>query len=186
MSSESAPVFSGALAAAASSTNVPVTIAKVKLMALASDPENDPLTLSGVATSSLQGGTVVQNGSISITYTPASGYAGGDSFTYWVSDGCKLATNTVNVTVGSGNGTSPNVVYGPVIDGTDFVVRFAGIPSYTYTIEYSDSPTGPWAKKTNLTAPTDNSQGFGPGIFEFRESTLGVTARYYRTVYPSY
>jgi len=36
-----------------------------------------------------------------VTYTPAPGFAGIDSFTYTVSDGTDTATGTVSVTVGN-------------------------------------------------------------------------------------
>jgi len=63
-----------------------------------SDPDGDALTISGVSAASH--GSVVNNGGTSITYTPASGYVGGDSFTYTISDGKgKTATATVSVLV---------------------------------------------------------------------------------------
>ena len=112
---------------------------------------------------------------------------GADLFTYIVSDGRGgLATNTVAVTVASSNGLSPNVVYGPLVSNGLFIVRFAGIPGYTYTVEATDDIGSPsWTKKTNLTAPATD-QGLGVGIFEFSESVGAATSRFYRTVYPSY
>jgi hypothetical protein len=79
----------------------------------------------------------------------------------------------------------PEVVYGPVISGGDFVVRFAGTPGFTYTIQGTESLTTPnWQKVINLTAPTMD-QGYGLGVFEFT-IPVGTGARYFRTVYPSY
>ena len=67
-----------------------------------------------------------------------------------------------------------------------FVVRFAGIPGYTYTVEATDDVGSPsWTKQANLTAPLTD-QGLGVGIFEFSQSTGAATSRFYRTVYPSY
>jgi hypothetical protein len=78
------------------------------------------------------------------------------------------------------------VVYGPVVSNGLFIVRFAGIPGFTYTVEATDDVGAPtWAKKANLTAPATD-QGLGVGIFEFSESVSAATSRFYRTVYPSY
>jgi hypothetical protein len=66
------------------------------------------------------------------------------------------------------------------------VVRFAGIPGYTYTIESTDSLFPPnWVKKQNVTAPT-NAGSFGVGVFEFTEPTGGAPSRFYRTIWPAY
>jgi alpha-tubulin suppressor-like RCC1 family protein len=73
----------------------PVTTAD--LIALASDTDGDALTLSG--TSDGAHGTVVDNGDATLTYTPAAGYSGSDSFTYVVSDGANFATATITVLV---------------------------------------------------------------------------------------
>ena len=90
------------------------------------------------------------------------------------------------LTVAPSNGLAPNVVYGPVVSNGLFIVRFAGIPGFTYTVEATDelSPAS-WTKQANLTAPTTD-QGLGVGIFEFSQSTGVATNRFYRTVYPSY
>ena len=45
-------------------------------------------------------GTAILNANGSVTYTPAPGFTGTDSFTYTVSDGLLTATATVSMTVG--------------------------------------------------------------------------------------
>ncbi|MFD0519674.1 Ig-like domain-containing protein [Paractinoplanes durhamensis] len=74
--------------------------AVIDVLAHASDPNTtDTLTVTGVSTPAH--GTVVSNPDGTLTYTPATGYAGTDSFTYTVSDGHPggSATNTVSMTV---------------------------------------------------------------------------------------
>jgi hypothetical protein len=155
------------------------------LLAGATDADSDPLAIIAVSPTSTNGGTVTLNGG-NVDYLPATNYIGADEFTYTVSDGRGgTAIGTVQVSVYSADGLSPNVVYGPTIVGTNFVVRFAGIPGFTYTIEGTDILTPPnWQKQINLTAPTTN-EGNGIGIFEFSTPVSSGPA-YFRTVYPSY
>ena len=60
------------------------------------DPDGDALTITSV--SQPASGSVVNNGDF-VTYTPAQGFQGEDSFSYEVSDGSDTATATVTVTV---------------------------------------------------------------------------------------
>ena len=85
-----------------------VNTAKVtpNLLTLCSDAEGNTLTISNVSTPSH--GTAVNNGGV-VTYTPATGYVGVDTFTYTVSDGTLTATGTITINVansGSGGGGS--------------------------------------------------------------------------------
>ncbi|HHS83538.1 MAG TPA: tandem-95 repeat protein, partial [Gammaproteobacteria bacterium] len=65
-----------------------------------SDPDGDSLSISGADSQSAEGGTVVNNGDGTFTYTPPAGFSGADSFTYTVSDGNGAeAQGTVSVTV---------------------------------------------------------------------------------------
>ncbi len=71
------------------------------------DGDDYALTVSAVGTAGH--GTTSQNGT-SVTYTPASGFSGTDSFTYTISDGHgATSTATVTVTVGAPAITSYNV-----------------------------------------------------------------------------
>jgi autotransporter-associated beta strand protein len=163
-----------------------LTVDLAKLLAVVSDPDNDPLSVIAAGPTSTNGGTVTLT-STSVTYQPVVDFVGADLFSYTVSDGRGgLATNTLAVNVVAATGLAPNVVYGPVISNGLFIVRFAGIPGYTYTVEATDDLGSlSWTKKANLTAPTTD-QGLGIGIFEFSESVGSATSRYYRTMYPSY
>ena len=61
------------------------TAVTVEVLANDSDPNRDPLSVSSVG--SPQDGTAVVDPEGTITYTPAAGYSGPDTFTYTVSDG---------------------------------------------------------------------------------------------------
>jgi alpha-tubulin suppressor-like RCC1 family protein len=54
------------------------------LLALASDPEGDPLSITGVIDGSH--GTVVNHGNGTLTYMPQTGFTGSDSFSYMLND----------------------------------------------------------------------------------------------------
>ncbi len=166
-------------------TNLPLVLSMAKLLAGDGDPDGNPLSIAGVAAASPVGSSVSMDAQ-SIIYTPGS-TAGSGSFQYELSDGFGgTDTVTVNLTITSGDtgAVSANVVYGPAIEGAEFVVRFAGRPGAVYTIEYAPESSGPWSKEVNLTAPADNASGFGIGVFEFRDTLR--SAGFYRTVYPSY
>lgn len=166
-------------------TNTPAVFVAAKLTLNDSDPDGDALTVLALGSSSSQGGTVIWAAGMA-TYTPPVNFGGNDTFTYTVADGFGAsAVGTVMVTVGSGGAAPLNIVAGPKMEGTDFMVRFAGIPGLSYTIEAAPSPTGPWSKVANVTAPSSNL-GLGIGIFEFRESVGLHAARFYRTIYPPY
>lgn len=63
-----------------------------------SDPENDPLSI--VTHTQAANGSVTQTGS-QLTYTPAHGFSGLDTFQYAISDGLLTRSATVSITVNS-------------------------------------------------------------------------------------
>jgi hypothetical protein len=146
------------------------------------DADGDVLIVIAVSTSSANGGKV-SLASGSVNYTPATDYSGPDSFTYTVTDGHgNIATATVIVTVYPS--TVISLVYGPAVVNGNVILRFAGIPGYSYTIEYKGSIAGAWQKRLNTTAPA--SGDWGSGVFQFSEPTGGAGMGYFRAVYPSY
>jgi parallel beta-helix repeat protein len=80
----------------------------VEVLANDTDPDGDPLSVSSVG--SPEHGTATADPSGTITYRPAPGFSGLDSFTYTVSDGrggTASATVAVEVTFVESNNTSP-------------------------------------------------------------------------------
>jgi hypothetical protein len=166
-------------------SNTPAVFPAAKLLLNDTDADGDPLTVTTVSTNSAQNGTIVLVSGL-VTYAPPANFVGNDTFTYTIGDGRGgTAVGTVMATVGAGGAAPLNIVFGPLIEAGEFVVRFAGIPGLTYTIEAAAALDGPWLKVANLPAPVTDA-GLGIGIFEFREAVTGADARYYRTVYPSY
>ncbi|MDH5546946.1 MAG: tandem-95 repeat protein [Gammaproteobacteria bacterium] len=65
-----------------------------------SDIDGDTLSISAADATSVQGGTVVNHGNGTFTYTPPANFSGGDSFTYTISDGNGgTDTATVNISL---------------------------------------------------------------------------------------
>jgi alpha-tubulin suppressor-like RCC1 family protein len=99
-SCESAAVYQNAVPLALDDANVideggPVII---DVLANDSDADGDMLTVSGAPATTARGATVVSHGT-HITYTPAPGWSGIDSFSYVVSDG-HGGTATAKVMIG--------------------------------------------------------------------------------------
>jgi hypothetical protein len=80
------------------------------------------------------------------------------------------------------------VLYAETVDG-NFVVRFAGIPGETYTVQTNSVSSGPgWTKlgTENFKAPTASEpHPYGIGVFQVTDP-LGSSSRYYRTTWPAY
>jgi hypothetical protein len=71
----------------------------IDVLANDSDPDHDPLTIESVDTPG-KGTAQISNGGTRVSYTPAAGVSGQDSFTYTVNDGRgEEATATVTVTI---------------------------------------------------------------------------------------
>ena len=150
----------------------PVKVAVSELLVNDSDPEFDPLTLTGVSALSDRGAAVsLQGGWVFYEPTGSSGDLP-DRFTYEVSDGKGgLATGEVVVrTEGDGAVTAAElrVVPGP---GGTMVLQFLGIPNRWYAIQRAASLEAPvwltldtvradatgWIRFTDLNPPADGA-----------------------------
>jgi hypothetical protein len=144
--------------------NLMLVLTNTKLLSLCSDPDGDPLSLVSAGPTSTNGGTVnLTDGTL--TYQPVTDFVGTDLFSYTISDGRgRSATDIV-----SGPDLLPN---------GHFHVGFAGIPGYSYTVQYSANADGPWTTLTNLTAGAT-------GLFDLEDPTEPAPpTRFYRTTYP--
>ena len=160
----------------ATSTTIPFTISKTKLLLGATDPEGDPLTVVSVSATSTNGGAVVL-GSTLATYTPLPGFTGVDRFTYTIGDGHgNLASAIVEVLVASGNLPSLNQMAVDTVPG-GVRVRFAGIPGFNYQIQRATAVNGPWTTLTTQAAPLH-------GIIEYLDTNPPGGSAFYRTAKP--
>ena len=121
-------------------TTHPNTAASVQVLANDSDPDGDTLKITAVTQGT--NGKVTNTDTI-VTYTPATGFRGTDSFTYTISDGHNhTATATVSVTVNQApaiTSTPPNSatvgqLYSYDVDATD--------PGDTLTFALDVAPAG--------------------------------------------
>jgi hypothetical protein len=81
---------------ATTAQNTPVNI---NVLANDTDEDNDPLAVTAV--SNPPNGSAVVNGDQTVTYTPDTGFAGQDTFTYTICapEGCDTTSDTATVTV---------------------------------------------------------------------------------------
>ncbi|MGB1540359.1 MAG: cadherin-like domain-containing protein, partial [Rickettsiales bacterium] len=85
-----------------------------------SDPETSTLSVDAIDAVGVNGGTIIDNGDGTFTYTPAALYVGVDSFTYTLSDGSGgLDTATVTFTITSATALTASVA--DALVGTDGV-----------------------------------------------------------------
>jgi len=106
---------------------VPVTL---NVLANDTDPNGDPLTLTGV--SNVTGGTAVLSGN-SVIFTPAAGFTGTGSFIYSISDGKGgTASATSTVTVNPGNGGTQSFT-----NNTDVLISSTRTSTVTSSISLS-------------------------------------------------
>jgi uncharacterized repeat protein (TIGR01451 family) len=115
-----------------------LTVAAPGVLGNDSDADGDPITAALV--SGVSHGQVTLNADGSLTYTPASGYTGGDAFVYRASDGVtQSADATVSITVSPS--TAPTITFGasnPPPPASGSYTRDVIIP-YTITADPSST-----------------------------------------------
>ena len=150
-----------------------VKVAASELLANDSDPEFDPLTLSGVSGTSLNGaGVRLAGGWVFYEPTDSSGN-GPDEFTYVVTDG-KGGTDEGRVIV-QATSDGPIAAQLKLSAGADgLVLEFVGIPHRLYTIERAQSLTNP------LWMVVDTVQADSSGMIRYTDSSAPVGTAFYR------
>lgn len=123
----------------------------INVLANDSDPDGNAISITAV-TQGTNGGAVSFGGG-SVVYTPVSGFAGTETFTYTISDGLLAATATVTVTVNR----VPSAV-------NDTVVVLAGSSSNPVNVLANDSdPDGNTVIVTAVTQGANGSVAPGAG-----------------------
>jgi hypothetical protein len=157
--------------------NLPITIPGDKFILLASDPDSDLLSLTGVSATSTNGGSVVLS-SNQVTYTPTLNYVGPDRFTYTITDG-HGSTASAAVLI---NVRSDNEIYGNMLPPTavsnGYRVSFLGIPGRIYTLQRATNVHGPWITIGAVLAGSNNGLGI------FTDTNPPPVSAFYRTRYP--
>ena len=152
-----------------------IAISDLKTAAGWSDPDDDAVTLSSVASSSASGTNVTSDGTF-IYYNGA--VTAEDHFTYTVTDpygataGGTVYLEAVAGTAPSMSNPARDINGHPTFSGS-------GIPNYTYGVEYSTtSVSGPWLNAGTVTAGSNGSWSFTD------ESQTDPTMIFYRLYYP--
>lgn len=115
-----------------------------------------------------QSATITFDGTY-IYYLPQAGNNNGDQFTYTVANAVSTATGNITITMTQPTGQS-GIAYS---SGGQFVVRFAGIPGYSYTVQRSDD--------SSFASPSDVLTTNAPaaGVFYYSEPATSGSA-YFR------
>jgi Bacterial Ig domain/Calx-beta domain len=151
-----------------------VTIAS--LLAAATGGEGRPLSLVSVqATATSGGGSAAVSGAW-VTYVPAPGFSGADSFTYVITDGFQNATGTINVVVSNGIGQTVNIM-GITPAGAGNNLLALGIPGRTYR----------WQTSSNLVTWSNLGSAIvcpASGVVSANDPGPLPPTRFYRMVQP--
>ncbi len=123
------PIANTDVASTVANANPALTGVPVTINVIANDlPGNVGGTINAGSTSVTVGptnGSIVNNGNGTITYTPAAGFTGTDTFTYTVSDAAGNGPSTAIVTVTVFPAGTPNIVTA----SDDYASSTQGIPS---------------------------------------------------------
>ena len=138
------------------------TVSLKKLLAKASDPDGDAISVTGAAAAATQGGTVVLLDT-GILYTPPAGFTGTDTFAVILTDaGGAATTGTVTVTVGPAATAGGSTVNPPRLTpqaGGRMGLKFQGIPGRSYQIQRSPD-MAVWTPLATVTANATGAMTF--------------------------
>jgi hypothetical protein len=156
----------------------PVAIAESAILANTADANGDTVTISAVASSSAEGGTVSRMGS-NILYTPASGFNGTDTFSVTFSDGTGTVNGTITIIVGGSDPLFTDPTMNAVLSdqpGGAKRLSFTGIPGRIYGIQRSGNLSS-WTQIDTIAAPPG-------GAVTFDDPSPLPGKGFYRIIYP--
>jgi len=161
------PTFAGYAVSTAYQTAVSISLSK--LLAKASDPDGDAVSITGVSATSTNGGSV-SLGATAVQFTPAASFSGSDTFSITLTDARgATASGTVTVTVGANPDSSPtqgtNAPTMTLIDGHSHL-RFRALPGASYLLQRSVDGMLTWTTVETLQADSTGLINWSdPGTF---------------------
>lgn len=156
----------------------PVAIAESAILANTADANGDTVTISAVASSSAEGGTVARMGS-NILYTPSTGFTGTDTFSVTFSDGTGTVNGTITIIVGGSDPLFTDATMNAVLSdqpGGAKRLSFTGIPGRIYGIQRSGNLSS-WTQIDTVAAPPG-------GAVTFDDPSPLPGKGFYRIIYP--
>ena len=150
----SPPVANGFRAAIVE--DLPLVISFSELLAGASDPDGDPVSVVAGGGSTAEGGEVVIAGEV-LTYTPPIDFLGGDQFTFVVEDGRGGFTSAVlEIAVVPSDGLEGGVPRMDFSSPPGPELEFSGVPGMLYSIRRSPD-LAEWETVATVRAAADGS-----------------------------
>jgi hypothetical protein len=169
------PVFAGF--SASTFVNTPLVLTESQILASASDPDNDPLSLVPDSDSSALGASVTIAGG-TLTYVPVIDLPGSDSVALTVQDGRGgFTTATLSIQVYPDDGISGFAT--PTLErlpGNQVRLRFTGRAGFNYTLQRSPNLLN-WTDLQTLGAPPN-------GFVEFTDPAPPPGKSFYRLATP--
>jgi hypothetical protein len=119
---------------------------------IGAEPDGDPVTISSFDSLSAQGVSITTDGTW-IYYNPTLPFTLSDSFDYILNDGRGgSSTGTVSVIVAADTAANADYTITDLGNGS-FLLRFSGVPGYSYRIEAATNPADPiWQTMATVTA----------------------------------
>jgi hypothetical protein len=133
-----APIIPGSISLA----TTPGTPASISASSIVSQAFGGaaPLDFAGVQSTPTPGGGTVAVVGTNVVYTPAPGFSGADSFTYFLSDGTDTVSGTVAIVVGTDIGSDLTIA-GTITEGSGRRIISTGIPGRIYQSQSSTDLT---------------------------------------------
>jgi subtilisin-like proprotein convertase family protein len=148
--------------------NIPASI----LLTNDGDGDGDPISVSSVDTTSVNGGTIAFGGGV-VTYRPPTNFFGPDYFQYTIADTRGgAASNLVIVSVTRADGLRLSLSR----TNSTWWQRLIGAPGHTYLFQRADNVTGPWTNFAQAVAPTNTI------ILTNDPTSFPLPRRFYRAV----
>jgi len=158
---------------------VPKKFPLARILAVASDAQNDLLAVTSVNPASAKGVRARTDG-LWVIYEPPPGATFPDTITYFLSDGHSVVPGAVEIQEAAlSSAPTQNLLRLQVLPKGDIQLDFVGVPRYTYRVQACSNLAAPvWQDLGSVTADrygrikyTDVGGAYYP-------------VRYYRTAYP--